>query len=458
LVLDAWDGGILPPGEGTVEPEGRADLARAAREVLDRNRRGDWTCPAAELYPHQWLWDSCFIAVGLATYDPPRAAGELRALFRGQWANGMLPHVIFSADVPDVGSRRLWRSARHPLAPRGVDTSCITQPPVVAPAVWRVGHALPAPERAALFAELLPRLVDYHAWLYRERDLRGSGLVTLIHPWECGLDTTPPWMDSLARAPMPPWVRVATALHVAHVMRFVRRDTKLVPPAERPTDDEGLRMLALARLAERHGFELRRMPLARAVLLEDLAFNAMLAAANEDLARIADAIGRTLPPEVVAGAARTRAAFDGLWDDRAGQYFSRDATSGRLVVVPTVATFLPLWAGIPARERSARLVALLREPGGFRPAYPVPTVPTDSAEYQEQAYWKGPTWVNTNWMVVDALERNGEAALARDLRERTLNLVARGGFAEYFSALHGDGYGAPRFSWTAALVLDLLAR
>ena len=56
--------------------------------------------------------------------------------------------------------------------------------------------------RSAFLAELFGKLVAYHEWLYRERDLNQHGLVTLIHPWECGLDTTPPWMDALgAHAP-----------------------------------------------------------------------------------------------------------------------------------------------------------------------------------------------------------------------------------------------------------------
>jgi len=88
------------------------DLASRALEVLGRNRRADWTCPARDLYPHQWLWDSCFIAIGLARRDPERAAAELRSLFRGQWANGMLPHLIFAEGVRDRASRRMWRSKR----------------------------------------------------------------------------------------------------------------------------------------------------------------------------------------------------------------------------------------------------------------------------------------------------------------------------------------------------------
>ena len=114
-------------------------MARRARQVLDQNRRGDWTCPSDGIYSHQWLWDSCFVAIGVAHDDPPACGGELRALFRGQWANGMLPHMVFAAGVRDIGSRRIWRSTKNPLAPRDVATSCITQPPLPASrrGTWR---------------------------------------------------------------------------------------------------------------------------------------------------------------------------------------------------------------------------------------------------------------------------------------------------------------------------------
>jgi hypothetical protein len=40
---------------------------------------------------------------------------------------------------------------------------------------------------------------------------------------------------------------------------------------------------------------------------------------------------------------------------------------------------------------------------------------------------------------------------------RTLDLVRRGGFFEYFHPDTGEGLGSASFSWTAALVLDFLA-
>lgn len=430
------------------------DLARRARAVLDRNRRGDHTCPSGRLYPHQWLWDSCFTAIGLANYDAPRAAGELRALFRGQWANGMLPHMIFAKGSRDVGSRRIWQSKEHTDAPRGIETSCITQPPLPAVASWHVAQALPADERRAFLAELFPQLVAYHRWLYVERDFPQDGLVTLIHPWECGLDTTPPWMRRLRRMPTPWWVRIAMKLRLTRVARFVRRDTRYLPAAERLSDDDGLRMLVLVRRAKEHDFDIQSMPPDESVLIEDLPFNALLAVANRSLRQIAAELGEAIDAELEECLRRADGALEQLWDEETGQYYSRDSVTMKLIKIPTVSTFLPLWSGVPPAHLP-QLLALLQSES-FWPRYPVPSVPTDGPQFDDDRYWKGPTWVNTNWAIINGLRHCGEAAVAEELRRRTLELVEREGFAEYFSAITGNGYGADDFSWTAALVLDLL--
>lgn len=409
------------------------------------------------LYPHQWLWDSCFVAIGLARYDAQRAADEIRSLFRGQWANGMLPHMVFADGVNDIGSRRIWRSKRNPLAPRDVDTSCVTQPPLASIAVRRVAAALREPDRQEFVAQLFPRLVDYHSWLYRERDLHQSGLVTLLHPWECGLDTTPTWMRQLARMPLPWWLRTSSRLGLARILRRLRYDTRHLPAVERSSDDDGLRMLALVNVAKQHDFDLRKMPPDRSVLIEDLAFNAMLIAANRSLELIARDDGLSLPTQLTTHFRRTETALEDLWDEASGQYYSRDAVSGELLRTSTIATFLPLWAGVIPRARAEELVAELRDPSRFWPRFPVPSVPIDDSEFEPTRYWMGPTWVNMNWAIIEGLRQYGETELAEQLRQRTLGLVEGAEFFEYFSPLDGSGHGAPDFSWTAALTIELQA-
>jgi hypothetical protein len=431
-----------------VTDTGHDDLVRRARAVLDRNRVGAYTCPSVRLYPHQWLWDSCFTAIGIARFDPPRAADELRALFRGQWDNGMLPHMIFAEGSRDVGSRRVWRSRTRPGAPRDVATTCITQPPLVAIAVERVAASLPQEARSVFVAELAPKLLAHHRWLFRERRLDGSPLVTLIHPWECGLDSTPPWMTALAAMRMPWWVRAAEKLRLASLLRSVRYDTRQLPASERASDDDGLRMLALAIHLSHHDFELARLPRdERAVLVEDVAFNAFFAAANRSLRALVGDVG-DLDPLIDAHAE----ALELLWHPPTGEYCSRHAVTHAPLADRTIATFLPL---LTTGAHVDALVVRLRDPAIYWPAYPVPSVPLEARHFQDHRYWAGPTWVNTNWAIVEALRLRDHDDLADDLRARTLRLVEERGFAEYFSPTTGTGHGAPEFSWTAALTIDL---
>jgi hypothetical protein len=428
------------------------DLVRRARAVLDRNRAGAYTCPSVRLYPHQWLWDSCFTAIGVARHDAPRAADELRALLRGQWDDGMLPHMIFAAGSRDLGSRRVWRSQTRAGAPRDIATSCITQPPVVALAVERVARALPREQRDQFVADVVPEVVAYHRWLFRARRLDDSPLVTLIHPWECGLDSTPPWMHALGRMRMPWWLRAAERLQLAPLLRSLRYDTRQLPASERASDDDGLRMLALAVHLSHHDFDLARIPRDdRAVLIEDVAFNAFFAAANHALRRLVD--GDDLE-DLDALIDEHRSGLELLWHAPTGEYCSRDSVTHEPLTEPTVATFLPLLA---TGAHTDALVGRLFDPHAYRPEFPVPSVPLDAPDFQDRRYWSGPTWVNTNWAIVEGLRTQGRDDLARDLAARTVALVAEHGFAEYFSPLDGSGHGAPEFSWTAALAIDLAA-
>src|ERR1700681_87451 len=88
-------------------------LRAAALAVLHKNDLGDWTRPAPRLYPHQWSWDSAFIAIGLARVDLDRALRELETLFAAQWADGRVPHIVFNPDAADYfPGPGLWASAR----------------------------------------------------------------------------------------------------------------------------------------------------------------------------------------------------------------------------------------------------------------------------------------------------------------------------------------------------------
>ena len=117
--------------------EGHEDLVAEAGKILRRNDMGGWTRAAPELYPHQWSWDSAFIAIGLAHLDTSRAAQELRTLFAHQWKTGKVPHIVFNPKAPPdsyyPGAEHWACAASSPDAPQApAYTSCLCQPPVPA--------------------------------------------------------------------------------------------------------------------------------------------------------------------------------------------------------------------------------------------------------------------------------------------------------------------------------------
>ena len=434
---------------------GASELYERAKTVLAENDRGNFTVPAAELYPHQWLWDSCFIAIGQRHYDAERAKIEILSILRGQWKNGMLPHIIFTPGKKQAMHEGVWQSWLSPLSPDDVSTSGITQPPMVAEAVIQISAKLPTTERHSWYRQVWHSLLAYHEWIYDERDPHGEGLALQVHPWETGMDNTPPWMEQLGEHLLPWWIRLMQKVHVDGIVSLFRTDTRYVPAAQRLSNVEALALYDTQLRLRRKAYDTDKILDHSLFTIEDLAFNSILVRANAHLRAIAASIREEIPPELLKRMELTEKALESLWDPYTEQYYSRDFVTHKALKQPSIAALLPLYAGTISAERAKLLVAALENEHIYGTAYPVPTVPTNSPWFNPICYWQGPSWVNMNWLVIDGLKRYNYHDHAAALTESTLEMVAKHGFREYFNPLDGSGLGADNFSWTAALVIDL---
>jgi glycogen debranching enzyme len=415
-------------------------LAEQAWAVLRENDEGQFVKPSQQLYPFQWNWDSAFVALGLASVDPERGRTEVRSLLRGQWADGMVPHIVFHPQPIDYWpGPELWESAECEGAP-ALPTSGLTQPPVLATAI-RVLHEV-APDRPFL-EEVLPAVDAWHAWLERERLV--DGLVAVLHPWESA-DNAPRFDRALAR------------LELEGIEPPVRSDLQHVDASERPTDLEYRRYLALVVALRACGYR-PGSPLDAPFAYHDLPFNAILAVAEGDLAILLEEIGGD-GSRARRAATALRSRLAATWDERAGCYRERDLHDGA-GITDTVADLFPLYAGVPDERQARRLVdEHLLEPTRFGPSaqapWPVTTVAKSSPAYAPRNYWRGPVWINVNWFLIRGLERSRLEAEAAALRDSTLELVTHSGFTEYYEPSTGAPLGSRVFSWSASLTLDLL--
>lgn len=431
-------------------------ILEAAQAVLDKNFKGNHTIPAQGLYPHQWLWDSCFIAIGQRHFDVERAQTELLGILRGQWSNGMIPNMVLNQGRVRRHNATFWRSSVSPYSPDNVQTSGITQPPMLAEAIVKVGQKLDPRERRTWYQRVYPALVSYHQWLYTDRDPHQEGLVLQLHPWETGLDNTPPWMYELHQHQMPLWIRTVEKLRLDLLMTPFRKDSLFALPGERLSTIDALSLYSIQRRLRRKRYDTQAILSHSHLAIEDVSYNAIFIRANEHLKSIAKTIGKTLPEDLRANIRKTKEEFEKLWDAYSGQYYSRNFVTHKLIKVPSIGTLLPLYAGTITKERAKMLVDLLNDKHQFAAKYPVPTVPLKSEWFHAHMYWQGPTWINTNWLIIEGLKRYGFDKEADHIREQSIKLYAGHGSSEYFSPIDGSPAGAKNFSWTAALIIDML--
>lgn len=433
------------------------DFLDQAAQVLKGNDHGLYTIPAHGLYPHQWLWDSCFIAIGLRHLDVERAKIEVLSLMRAQWRNGMIPHIIFTPGKKQRMHSGVWDSWLSPFSPDdNISTSGITQPPMIAEAVVRVGTKMTLTERRSWYRQVWPHLIAYHQWLYTERDPHREGLALQIHPWETGLDDTPPWMSELDDHLLPWWIRVLQKTRLEFIVGRLRLDTRYVPQTQRPTNIEALALYSVQRRLRRKAYDINKILDHTLFAIEDLAFNSILIRANEHLKQIAKVLRIEIPEELLKSMDLSSNTLDELWDPYTEQYYPRDFVTHRLIKQPSIEGLLPLYAGCISADRASLLVKSLENEHVFGPAFPVPSTPLNSPWFDPNRYWQGPAWINMNWLIIDGLHRYGYKEHAAALRESTLELVQKHGFYEYFNPISGDPLGAENFSWTAALSIDLV--
>ncbi len=378
-----------------------SEVADLAETVLRRNwRSGDrrgipfaYTSPSPGRYPWQWYWDSCFAAIVWRRFEPGRARTELETLLVAQRPDGFIGHTIFW-DRP-VSLLRL--GFYNVLSRRAFQTETI-QPPLLAWA-WRIAVGDPAEE---------PRIGAQVQWLADNRDLEGDGLLWIVQPDESGLDASPKFD--------PVWGRRAQAQILFPLL--VRRNRKL-------------------------GFEARRVEAAGGPVLCEVITNVLWSLSLQ-------ALGRP---------SATPALVDRLWDERRGLFVDEAGPAGGRPGISTISALAPLALPDLPQQIGQRMVEEhLLDPDRYWTAVPPPSVSAQEPSYEPDGghglvrrYWRGPTWVNTAWLVWLGLRRLGYEEQAAQMTAALAGAARAQGFREYYDPRSGNGLGARDFAWSTLL-------
>ncbi len=413
----------MVPAEAAPTTDHAAALRAGAELVLRANwregTRGDgvayaYTCPAPPRYRHMWHWDSCFHAIAWRDIDPARAREELRTVLRSGRPDGFLPHTAFW-DAPAGWRRAPLYATRGPFGDRCTET---VGPPLLAFAWELVADA--SPDAPAFRGEAVAALATHLRWLERHRDPGGEGLLSIVTPDESGLDDSP----------------------------------KYVPVFGRLTHDRAGYALLMER-GRRAGWDSRTLLARYDHHCKDVWVNVAYALSLHALARLSGDAGWA------ARAARVeRALLEGCLDERTGLFFDLAGRDERRVRISTWSALSPLLLpGIGEDVRRRLVEEHLLDDRRYRAPFGIPSVsmeePAFNPRWDRFRTWRGPSWVNTAWLLVPAMRELGYERAADAVVASLGSAALHGGFREYYHPLSGQGLGARGFGWST-LLADLL--
>lgn len=412
------------------------EIIAHANEILKINDYGSYTIPTDKLYPFQWNWDSCLTALGISHTNEDRAWTEIEELFSHQWKDGMVPHIIFHQPSKDYfPGTEVWQAG---------STSGITQPPIAGFVVNRLYKNAKNKSMAKKRAlKLLPLIAAWHNWFFSYRDPDKSGLVAIIHPWESGRDNSSDWDKALQRVPS------------SDSSTNSRRDTQVVNPKHRPTNEEYDKYIYLVELFRNNNWDNEILHEISPFQIVDPGFNSLLLRSCYDLGSLAKELGYS---EISANSfcqfEKGMNALETLWSNSDSRYSVFDRKEKTLVKSSSIGGLLPIFAPIPKSRAEAIISNILEIEKNCN--YLLPSHDPMDDKFDSLRYWRGPVWLIMNYFMASGVRQFNNKELSDRIVSDSISLIKEKGFAEYFDPKSGKPCGGDSFSWTAAMTIELL--
>ncbi len=414
-------------------------LTQVAKEVFAHNRVEmdgfTFHVPSADLYVSLFAWDSGWHAIAMSRIDAGLAASEVEFLLMQQLDNGLVPHeVLFDELTKNTG---IERKALLAVVKNQYDEnqrSRLVDPPSFIIAAEKIFDVT---KDEKWLRRILPKLEKCVKYLTEDRDLFGDGLVSIIHPWESGTDSSPVFDGPLGlniSSPMAPIKQLYLYTDLINFCNSMEWDPK--------------------RLREKNRF-----------VFEDLTVNSITISGLTSLSRLFEALGEKIKQKKYMDQAKSMmdAMVSINLDDKDGCFFPRfDPDNPKLSKRTTCASLLPLMTGLVPEDKAGRLIREhLLNPDEFWLSYLVPFNADDELAgeriyIEDLLLWRGQCiWGNMNWMVVEGLKKYGFNKEADEITRRTGHMILKEGFREFYDYRTGRGGGATNFNWPG-LILDML--
>ncbi|MEL6922723.1 MAG: trehalase family glycosidase, partial [Bacteroidota bacterium] len=290
-------------------------------------------------------------------------------------------------------------------------------------------------------------------YYYDHRDPEEEGLIYIQHPWSSGTDNSPVWDDALGRIDV----------DKINLPAYERKDLQNPKAAaHRPTQLDYDRYVHLVDICRKANYNDEAIFETSPFLIQDPLFNSILVRSNEALIEIALLLGEDISDMIAWNELTIHSINEKLWDEERALYNAWDLRADKAIQTESHSALMPLFGGIPTVSQAERMVEVLlgKTFGASGKNFLCPSYAVNSPKINYEKYWRGPLWINMNWMLHKGLTRYLFIDEANKVKEDSLQLLGQYGFYEYFDPrkriVESAGYGTQQFSWSAALCIDFL--
>jgi hypothetical protein len=409
-----------------------------AQKILIGNRKRGYTLPTNnKLYPAQWNWDSAFIALGYSYFNLNFALKEIKTLLDGQWKDGMIPHILFhNTNTNYYPNHTAWNCGNK------IRSSGITQPPVLASILKEIidKNKITKIQKKEI-KKFVIKIKKSHEWFIKNRDPKKTGLVSILHPWESGYDNSSLWDEPMNK------------VKIEKNIQYKRADNKVINPEHRPLNIDYDRYVTIKNDLRKKKYDPKKIFKTGLFNVVDIGFNSIFLKSNKDLIILLKKFN--LDSSTIINYIKiTEKNILKYFDKKKQTFFCFDLRNKKKIFIPSITNYLILYADIKNSKINDILIKNLKK-HNLKEKYFFSSIKPNHKSFEEKRYWRGPVWINCNWFIYKGL-MNKDEKYSNKIKERTVRLVEKKGFHEYYSCKNGKPMGANNFSWSAALYLDLI--
>ncbi|MFL9845258.1 amylo-alpha-1,6-glucosidase [Flavobacterium rhizosphaerae] len=397
--------------------------------TLDNGMPYHFTKPSPGTYPFQFFWDTCFhVYIFTALGDHEMAKQHLQSLFSRQQDDGFVGHMIYWDTLRPGRITDIFQSKPTLKNLYKSHMTALIQPPLAAQATMRIYEA--SGDKGFL-QEMVPKLKKYYDWIAKNRDFDGDGLITIITPYESGMDWKPTYDVALGMEPAKAGKKLFLKVTGVDFWNFI------------------------------HNYNYKKIREKGKFLVKDAGFNTIYAQNLKALSLLCNELNddesskhyMDLSHKVANSICKV------MYDDTDAAFYDVYGHDNKKIKVLTPTIFYPLILNeIDETIEQKVLKTHFFDYNEFNATYPIPSVAKNNASFNpdESLYlWRGPVWIINNWFMHRLLLKKGYPEEAQKLIDSIRQLIDKSGFREYYNPFTGEGHGAKEFTW-AGLIIDML--